>query len=877
MVEKYSNFLKAILLFVFLFSVSAKTYAQCAGDDNNVPICNVSDASNKTVNLFSLLKGSPVPGGEWTDDDEAGGLDKVTGILNAQLIRQSGIYHYTYTVEGLPLCPDNSATVTLTIGGYSGITSPNVSVCSAVQAFNLFSAFNGVGMGPHSNGQWHNDTTNQNVGSVINVENIEGTFQFTYTMPAIDTCPAMSSTAIITIFRSPESGDAINISLCGTNGLSAYTNYDLNNSLKGEDAGGVWTDQSSTGELTSITDHFVDLQKIFNATGENYYYFNYRVASTNPICSDRITGIRIRLERQLDFTGAKVEIDPPFVCEKDIATASYAVKITKGPAPIPNTTYFVTYNVSGPHAGTETITANFINGVLLFPLKSSYFQETGNFTINILSIVAENSLRACTNIIDNLSGKLVINPIPDLTGAKIVQAKTCQGEDANVQITDAAKVADGIYNITYNLSDANVVSNQIAKVTFAGGVANDFVIPGILNARSGTSVITITAITLAVVPCGNTANLKGNLLVNPLPNVSGLKIQINDFCFGSAVTASVSGLGNLTDVTISYVLSGANTSTIQTVAPTITNGSASFVIPANLLINAGNTIATITNLKNNISTCGVNITGVADPFSLNLIPVAPTAGDQSFCKSDLATIASLEPKGAQYKWYISATAATPLANTYLLKSESYWVRQITSGCTSDPTMITVELKDTSAPELNTDGQNFCGLDAPTIADLSNNTNSASSVVWYDAPQNGNLLASTTALVDKGKYYGFDFSNTEKCLSYESLEVIVSLTDCDVVPPDFFIPDGFSPNGDGVNDVFVITNIDFLFPDYQIEIFNRYGNGMYRGGKDKPGWDGVNYETQGLNHGTAPNGVYFYVIHFNKGNTPPKQGRLYLNR
>lgn len=127
-----------------------------------------------------------------------------------------------------------------------------------------------------------------------------------------------------------------------------------------------------------------------------------------------------------------------------------------------------------------------------------------------------------------------------------------------------------------------------------------------------------------------------------------------------------------------------------------------------------------------------------------------------------------------------------------------------------------------------------------------------------------------------KYYAFDFS-TENCLSYDYTEVTVSLTDCEVVPPDFFIPDGFSPNGDGVNDVFVITNIDFLFPDYQIEIFNRYGNGMYRGGKDKPGWDGINYETQGLNHGTAPNGVYFYVIHFNKGNTPPKQGRLYLNR
>jgi gliding motility-associated-like protein len=168
------------------------------------------------------------------------------------------------------------------------------------------------------------------------------------------------------------------------------------------------------------------------------------------------------------------------------------------------------------------------------------------------------------------------------------------------------------------------------------------------------------------------------------------------------------------------------------------------------------------------------------------------------------------------------------------------------------------------------------LNAPTIADLSNNTNSPSTVVWYDAP-NGNLLPPTTALVDKKDYYGYDLSSTTNCRSYNNIIVTVSLTECDNVPNNFFIPDGFSPNGDGVNDVFVIPDIDFLYPDYTIEIFNRYGNGMYRGGKDKPGWDGINYETQGINHGIAPNGVYFYVLHFNKDNKPPQQGRLYLNR
>lgn len=160
----------------------------------------------------------------------------------------------------------------------------------------------------------------------------------------------------------------------------------------------------------------------------------------------------------------------------------------------------------------------------------------------------------------------------------------------------------------------------------------------------------------------------------------------------------------------------------------------------------------------------------------------------------------MQPSGAQYKWYNSSTLTTPLASNYLLKDEVYYVTETISGCTSPSAMVTVTLNDIPAPELNTDGQNFCGLDAPTIAQLSNNTNISSSVVWYDAKTNGNLLAPTTPLVDKKKYYGFDVLSPENCLSYESLEVTVSLTDCDVVPPDFFIPDGFSPNGDGVNDI-----------------------------------------------------------------------------
>ncbi|WP_035649029.1 gliding motility-associated C-terminal domain-containing protein [Flavobacterium sp. ASV13] len=875
MVKKYISFLRIILFFIFLSVIPNKIYAQCAGEDGTLTVCDIQNASSKVIDLNTYLTGSPLSGGVWTDTDGSGGLDPDTGILDAQQIRTSNTFRYTYTVDGIGLCPDNTAVVTVTIGGYAGVPS-NTVICSSSKSYNLFQSFNGLFLGPQSNGQWHDDTTNQDIPSVIDVTHLEGNYPFTYTMPAIGSCAAVSSTVIISVFRNPESGSPLPLNICADDGFSNYTNVDLNDLLSKEDPNGTWTDLRNTGELSFPGDHFVDVQKIYNKYGLGTFSFKYTVLSTkNPICKNAETTVNIVIERRLDFTGATLTVNSD-ICETDIATATYSVTIRKETAAIPDGNYNVRFSVSGSNGGSEVVQASFVNGIMSFPLKSDYFQQVGAYLVNVRNIYEATSVLACENIIGNISDFLNVYPIPDLIGARIEPVQACQNTASLITISEATRVADGTYDISYNIAGVNTISGQTARVTFAGGIAS-FTLPAILNSQSGNSVITITNIKHIGTSCSNTANLRGNIIVNPLPNVTNLKTQATTVCFGSAVTASVTGLGTLTDVTLSYTLSGANTATVQTIALSPISGNASFVIPATLLANTGSTTIKIENVKNNITGCDSPVSIVSAAFSINPIPVAPVSRDQSFCKSEGAIIGNLAPSGPQFKWYNSPTLTTPLANTYLLKNETLYVTETTLSCTSAATMIKVTLRDTPAPELNTDGQNFCGLDAPTLASLSNNTNVPSSVVWYDAPKGGTLLPASTALVDKGKYYGFDFSSSENCLSYDSLEVIVSLTDCDTVPPDFFIPDGFSPNGDGVNDTFVIPNIDFLFPNYYLQIFNRYGNRMYEGFKDKASWDGTNWETGGFAHGIAPNGVYFYTLQFNKGNKPPIQGRLYLNR
>jgi len=878
MAKNYISYLYSVLFFIFFTLFPSKLIAQCAGDDNvNELICDVSNPIYQSVNLFSLLGGAPVPGGTWSDTNNLRGLDASTGILNAQLIRAGGTYRYTYTAPTTSGCIDNKAVVTITIGAYVGVGS-EVTVCNKDDSFNLFTAFDSKVMGPHTNGRFTYDT-GEYAENPIKIGSIKTktTLRFIYTVPAVLACsPNEKSTNLeVTVLIAPEAGEPKDLVLCGTTDLAGYTDLDLNDQLDDEDKGGTWTGIG----ITSSTDHNINLQELFDTNGPGEYAFVYKVLAIpdNNICDDDEATVKITLEKRLDFTGSKIAVSKD-ICESEIATATYSAKITQGPDSIPNGEYKVSLTVVGPGVSTsETVTANFVNGELNFPVRSNYFKQIGDYIITVTNIVSTSSKGKCVNIFSPFSDILTIYSLPRLTNASLTALPVCQNDNAIIEIT-ASQLLDGKYRISYNVNGDNLALGETAEMQSVGGKAS-FIIPGTLNIRSGLSVITIYSITNITNPtpqCTNTANVAGNLIINPLPNAVTVTAAVNNFCLNAPVAVAVSGLGNLTDVTISYALSDSNSSAVQTITKAVTNGKLDFIIPAELLLNTGATKITLLNLTNMVTNCKADLINVTDDFVINPIPPAPLVSDQQFCKVDEAVIANLEPMGSQYKWYNSATATTPLSVDYVLKTEDYYVRVTSAeGCISEPAKVSVLINDTPAPEMN-ETADFCGLANPKISDLSNKTNVPSTVAWYDAVD-GNLLASTTLLVHNTTYYGYDFNETTRCLSGNYKEVKVSLQDCEVAQYEFFIPDGFSPNGDGVNDSFVIKNIEFLYPNYTLEIYNRYGNGMYKGDNNKPAWDGKNYEKSGIAGGIAPNGVYFYVLHFNKDNKPPKQGRLYLNR
>ncbi|AJR04847.1 gliding motility-associated C-terminal domain-containing protein [Siansivirga zeaxanthinifaciens] len=98
------------------------------------------------------------------------------------------------------------------------------------------------------------------------------------------------------------------------------------------------------------------------------------------------------------------------------------------------------------------------------------------------------------------------------------------------------------------------------------------------------------------------------------------------------------------------------------------------------------------------------------------------------------------------------------------------------------------------------------------------------------------------------------------------------------PPDecLFINNEFSPNGDSANDFFVIDCIE-NYPDNVLEIYNRWGNIVYKAKGYKNNWDGTSNGRATLNGSDKlPVGTYYYLLDLGDG-TKPKAGWLYLNR
>lgn len=131
--------------------------------------------------------------------------------------------------------------------------------------------------------------------------------------------------------------------------------------------------------------------------------------------------------------------------------------------------------------------------------------------------------------------------------------------------------------------------------------------------------------------------------------------------------------------------------------------------------------------------------------------------------------------------------------------------------------------------------------------------SGSTFSWVpDSLLSSSSAANPTTVPPTTAWYTVTVVGPDGCVAVDSVLI--------TVVPDVVIHTGFTPNGDGYNDTWIIDFIE-LFPNAEVEIYNRWGEMLFRSVGYRTPWDGR------YSGGPVPVGTYYYVVKLNDPEFP----------
>ncbi|WP_294818797.1 gliding motility-associated C-terminal domain-containing protein [uncultured Flavobacterium sp.] len=306
-------------------------------------------------------------------------------------------------------------------------------------------------------------------------------------------------------------------------------------------------------------------------------------------------------------------------------------------------------------------------------------------------------------------------------------------------------------------------------------------------------------------------------------------------------------------------------SDIQLSLTAIPNASYHWTGPGNFSSTQQNPVLTGANVvQGGIYSVIATVNGCASPASavmviVNVIPEFTIAGNTSFCDGQ-STVLSVVPgnvpvNGVTYLWYHDDVlmAGIDASAIEVFETGNYRVEVSNNGCMSADEVAVAHSTGMFAiqPEAGCRNDEYV-LSVANLSDIQGNI----SLVWT-GPQGYYFAGDEAVITDHppGEYF-VEATNADGCT--ENASVIVDNTSC-------LIPRGISPNNDGYNNAFDLSNLDVK----HIKIFNRYGLEVYEKDNYINEWYGQSHR------GELPTGTYYYVITLSAGKQVT--GWVYLQR
>ena len=493
----------------------------------------------------------------------------------------------------------------------------------------------------------------------------------------------------------------------------------------------------------------------------------------------------------------------------------------------------------------------------------SYLWQDGStassFTASVPGIYWVQIANNCSAATDSVTVSFGINPTIDL-GEDVT---LCDGETLNLNIS----IPDA--QATYQWNNGNTTPNYTltapgiytATVTNQCGLVSDTLAVTYLSAPQvnlGNDAALCPGETLTL--NATTPNAQTYLWQNgsnqptlTVANAGIYSVQVTNACGAASDTLTVTLGSNLSiNLGNNQTLCNNQTLTLQATTPGVTylwqNGSSAGTYT---VTEPG---AYWVQIANNCSTATDTIV-----IQYQYSPTLALPPDTTLCPGETLLLSAQQPDDLQavYLWQDGSSTPTLPA----LQEGLYWV-QATNFCgtATDSVQITIA----PLPVVSVSGiTNFCLGESVTLTAVAAN---ATSIVW----QNGNTTPSIT--ITQSDTYQVTAAN--QCAT-ATAALTVQATDCtppEPLPCTLLVPNAFSPNQDGQNDLFgPVYNCPTNYAYFAV--YNRWGEKVFETNSLQDHWNGVFKNTN------CPAGVYVWLLQYQnpQNQTQQQKGNVTLLR
>jgi len=864
---------------------------------NNTAITNITYAIGGSGNGATVTSTLP-PG--------------VTGTFNSGVFTISGTPNtagtYNYTVSTVSPCANVSLSGTITILPQPTITSSTPAtqfVCSNIAISGMIYSLGGsatnatvTGTLPTGvSGSYDATTGNYTIsGTPTNT----GTFNFTINTVSVCTNTSLSGTIIV------NPGPTISLAT-----LPATTNQTVCNNAAitniSYNIGGSGTGANITGLPAGVTGTYNAGVFTISGTPSVSGVFNYTVNTESPCSNLSLSGTITVLALPTISLSSTVNTDNQSVCvNSSIASIVYTFG---GSVTNATLTGSLPAGVTGSfNAGQFTISGT--------PTVSGVF----NFTVNSVSV--------CANV--SLSGTITVNALP--VAAFTFSTIRCEGDaitftdastpnasgisqwqwvfgDGNNQtetvagpITHTYTTAN-IYTVELTVTNSNgcvsvmtpiqVSVNPKPKAAFSftdvcipNGSAvftdNSTIFTGTVNqwswdfgdaspAVSGqnpTHIYTtggnynVTLTSTSALGC--TKDSTRGIVVYNAPTASYTINNVGNVCSNTALsitnTSVVNGFGTINRVEIYWDFTGnpglVITDNTPTTGEVYTHNYPVFGSPATITYKV---LVKAYSGNGCVSEYFQNITVYAAP-DVQFDPINPVC--QEIPSVTLTTAYDIFGNTGVGTYSGDGITASPVlipADAGIGNHTIKYLFIASNGCRDSATQ-SIRVNPTPIFDLGPD-RNILEGNQETLTPLTANGNGLS-YLWSPGTYLSAVnIAAPVCTPVNDITYTVNVTSVDGCKADDNLFI--------KVVRDFIVPNTFTPNGDGINDLWKIENLS-LYPDQHVQVFNRYGQVVFDSKNYTDAWDGT------VKGKPLPSGTYYYIIDLG-GDRKTKKGYVTIVR